>query len=104
MPTWSAITPRAKESLDLAHGLGLPVLVSDARDAEDEAAAKVAVQELAALAVENFANEPDGDGVLPQGAVLTEFVAPDDVAGEATDGTAQPFHSYQPVKLLIPSY
>ncbi len=84
-----------KESLDLAHGLGLPVLVSDARDAEDEAAAKVAAQELAALAVENLSNETDGDGVLPHGAVLTEFVAPDDAAGEAID-------SASPVVALIP--
>lgn len=85
-----------KESLDLAHGLGLPILVSDARDAEDEAAAKIAVQELETLEVENLTREADGGGVLPQGAVLTEFVAPDDAVGDATDGTA-------PAVALIPT-
>lgn len=86
-----------KESLDLAHGLGLPVLVSDARDAEDEAAAKIAVQELEALAVENLANETEEDGVLPQGAVLTEFATSDDASVEAADDAA-PAHALIPTR------
>lgn len=73
-----------KESLDLAHGLGLPVLVSDARDAEDEAAAKVAAKELARLAAEGGTGEPDAKEVLLEGAVLTEVTSPEDTLHAAT--------------------